>query len=381
MDRDRSLENLNALELRVLEGPQGGARAPVDAGQSWILAAGGGSGDIVLHEERLPGARVRVTAELTQALIEVLEGEVRLGNQVLSAGAQAVWPRAVPLAVGSSTVAYGLACVDDWSSESAAASSFDNAAAADMPLLEGATPKADAAAATPKPLRRRAEVWLAATGAAVLLACAGTYWMAHVVGRQTHEAPRATLAAALPASEFATLASTTLPDGRVTLSGRLGTLAQRARLDTWLNARGFSPLLDIKVDEALARDVAEVFRVNGVPVQVRVAGPGRIDAEAAERDPARLARAEDVVRRDVRGLDALKVRNTAEPLPPPVPPMPDDPGKRIASLVQGDPAYVVTADGSRYFVGATLPSGHRITEVAAQRVTLELNGRQTTLNF
>jgi type III secretion protein D len=61
--------------------------------------------------------------------------------------------------------------------------------------------------------------------------------------------------------------------------------------------------------------------------------------------------------------------------------LPDDPGKRIASLVQGDPAYVVTADGARYFVGSMLPSGHRITAVDTQSVTLERDGRQSTLNF
>jgi type III secretion protein D len=135
------------------------------------------------------------------------------------------------------------------------------------------------------------------------------------------------------------------------------------------------------VDEALARDVTEVFRVNGIAVQARVTGPGRVDADAAEPDANRLARAEEVVRRDVRGLDGLKVRNSATPTPPPVPPLPDDPGKRIASLVPGDPAYVVTADGARYFVGAMLPSGHRITAVAPQSVTLERDGRPSTLNF
>lgn len=374
MDRDQNLDNLHGLELRVLDGPQGGARAPVEAGNPWVLAAGAGSGDIVLQEDRLPPARVRVTADVAQALIEVLEGEVRLGNQVLSAGAQAVWPRAVPLAIGSSTVAWGLACVDAWAEAVAAAEARERAA--------DAPPAIAAAAAERKPLRRRAEVWLAATGAAVLLACVGTLLMARVVAAPNKPAQGpVTLATAIKGSEFASLDSTILPDGRATLAGRLPTLAQRARLDAWLLERGFTPLVDVKVDEALARDVAETLRVQGVPAQVRVAGPGRVEAEVAERDLVKLARAEDVVKRDVRGLDALVLRNTATPLPPPTPPVPDDPGKRIASLVQGDPSYVVTADGARYFVGATLPSGHRITEVAPQAVTLELSGRQSTLNF
>jgi type III secretion protein D len=88
------------------------------------------------------------------------------------------------------------------------------------------------------------------------------------------------------------------------------------------------------------------------------------------------------VRRDVRGLANLKVVNTAPPAaPPPPPPMPDDPGKRIASVVPGDPAFIVTVDGARYFVGAMLPSGHRITAIAGQRVSLERDGKSSTLNL
>ena len=50
-------------------------------------------------------------------------------------------------------------------------------------------------------------------------------------------------------------------------------------------------------------------------------------------------------------------------------------------MVPGDLAYVMTADGSRYFIGAVLPSGHRITRIAGDAVTVERDGRESTLNF
>src|SRR5262245_37637061 len=117
MDRAApSIENLHALELRVFEGPQGGARAPLAAGVACVLATGhdGEGADIVLREDKLPPARVRVCAELTRATLEVLAGEVLLGNEVLKAGAQASWSQHVPLKIGSSLVAFGRACIDDW---------------------------------------------------------------------------------------------------------------------------------------------------------------------------------------------------------------------------------------------------------------------------
>jgi len=380
MDRAAaSIESLHALELRVFEGPQGGARAPLSAGIPCVIAAGhdGSDGaDIVLREDKLPPARVRVCAELTQATLEVLAGEVLLGSQVLGAGAKADWSQHTPLKIGSSVVAFGRSCIENWNAGSPAQGLLDEQVPA---LSDGRAP------AAAKPWLRRAEFWLACMGAGVLVVCGGALAMAGVAAAptqpQVNEAVQ--LAHALRGSEFSTLEVSRTSDGRLALRGRLAAQAQRVRLDAWLAARAASaPLVvDVAVDEALARQVTEVFRVNGVAVQAEVVGPGRVVAQAAERDTDRVARAEEVVRRDVRGLEQLVVRNTAKPLPPPAPPVIDDPGKRIASLVPGDPAYLVTADGARYFVGAMLPTGHRITQIEHSRVTVERDGQRSTLNF
>jgi type III secretion protein D len=260
-----------------------------------------------------------------------------------------------------------------------------------MPSADGGPPAADDGAAAPPAtppartsLLRRPEVWLAGLGVGVLFLCAAAFGITQHTAQASPVRPLPAPDAVvqqLEASEFASLQTRSLPDGRIELAGRLATLAQRTRLDDWLAARQARVSIDVIVDEAVAREVTEVFRVNGVAAQVDSAGGGRFVAAAAEPDGPRLARAEEVVRRDVRGLQALTVRSTVAAPPPPAPPVPDDPGKRIASIVPGDTAYIVTADGSRYFLGATLPSGHRITDVAAQRLTLERDGRQSTLNF
>jgi type III secretion protein D len=373
MDRAApSLDSMHALELRVFEGPQGGARAPLAAGTPCVLAAlpdaHAEGADIVLREEQAPPARVRVRADLPQATIEVLQGQVQLGDKTLATGEHALWPMHSPLKIGSSVVAFGRACVDDWSAA-------PSATAADEPAPESKP--------APRPLRRRAEVWLASMGGGVLLACVGALWMAHVAAAPAQPAPdaAAALVSALRASEFAPLEAGRSADGRITLRGRLTTQVQRDQLDAWLAERHMSPTIEVWVDEAVAHEVTEVFRINGVAVRTQLAGPGRIAAEAAEPDAEKLNRAAAVVKRDVRGLQALDVRNTAKPVPPPAPPVADDPGKRIASLVPGEPAYIVTADGSRYFIGAMLPTGHRITQIAKASITLERNGQQSTLDF
>jgi type III secretion protein D len=370
------LESLHALELRVLEGPQRGARATLPSDAACVLAVepdGRGDGaDIVLRDPAAKPVRVRVTADLPNAMLEVLQGQVQLGERTLADGEKALWAAQAPLRVGSMSVAFGLACVDDWSR-----------GAESHPAAAPAAGAAALAGAAATPLRRRAEVWLASMGASVLLVCAGALWIAHAAARPQPEpvVDTAALASALRATEFGALTAARGADGGLLLRGRLATQAQRQRLEAWLAARRQSASIDVVIDEAVVHDVTEVFRVNGVAVKAQAAGPGRIVAEAAEHDRDRLARAEEVVRRDVRGVESLNVRNTVAPRPTPAPPVPDDPGKRIASLVPGETAYLVTADGARYFIGAMLPSGHRITQIARASVTLERDGQQSTLNF
>jgi len=106
-----------------------------------------------------------------------------------------------------------------------------------------------------------------------------------------------------------------------------------------------------------------------------------VRVSTALADTAPLAGAEQAVRRDVQGLKQLEVRN-AQPasLPSPIPAL-DDPGKRVASIVAGMQPYVVTQDGTRYFIGALLPTGHRILAIEGGRVELEREGQNTALAF
>ena len=375
-----SREMMQMLELRVFEGPQRGARAPLAAGTGFVLAANpqgqAGDADVVLREEGCAPARVRVTVDMHDALLEVLEGEVQLGGKTLPAGEQAPWAMHAPLKIGRSVVAFGRAAMARWPG-----AAIGNATEA--PHAEDSTTTTSVAARKPRtPMSRRPEVWLAAMGGMVLLICGAAF------GTARFAAPPATdpvvppsLAIALKTSEFSTLQLGVRKDGQPELRGRLETLQQRAHLDAWLAEHQFAPALDVQVDESLVRDVTETYRVNGVSVQAKVIGAGIVAVEAAERDTEKLARGEEVVRRDVRGINKLVVRNTVAPQRKPLPPMSDDPGKRIASLVPGEPAYLVTADGSRYFVGSMLPSGHKIAEIDANSVTLEHDGEKTTLNF
>jgi type III secretion protein D len=50
-------------------------------------------------------------------------------------------------------------------------------------------------------------------------------------------------------------------------------------------------------------------------------------------------------------------------------------------VVNGRPPYIMTYDKSKYYIGALLPSGHKIVSIIDNSVILEKQGKQTTLKF
>ncbi len=124
-----------------------------------------------------------------------------------------------------------------------------------------------------------------------------------------------------------------------------------------------------------------MFRVQGITARAEGDAAGRVTVHTQEGDAARLERAAATARRDVAGLVNLTLQNKPPAPPPENVPVVDDPGKRIASIVPGESPYVVTADGTRYFVGALLPTGHRIEAIEAHAVQLVKDGQRHELHF
>ena len=177
------------------------------------------------------------------------------------------------------------------------------------------------------------------------------------------------------------------PQGALQISGYLETAAQRARAEQLLAAdqlprapAAAQAQWQVWVNEAVVGAVQDVFRAKGIQATVEAVGPGAVRVQTSVADPLMLDEVRSTARRDVPGLAALEVHNTV-PMAQGRPAVVDDPGKRVASIVQGDPPYVVTVDGTRYFEGALLPSGHRIAGIEEKQVLLEFNGVRTPLIF
>jgi hypothetical protein len=124
----------------------------------------------------------------------------------------------------------------------------------------------------------------------------------------------------------------------------------------------------------IARDVEEVLRLSDVSCDAHYDGNGTVTVHGHMGDPKVLATViQSRAMREIVGLKRVLAVNlddrhsTASSM--------QVDGTRIVSAISGDDPYVVTADGSRYYVGAELPQGGRLAGVEGDEVLIERNGR------
>jgi type III secretion protein D len=373
----------NPLELRVLSGPQVGARLLLQSGSSvdvGSLHAGGCQ--VVLIDPLVCQQRLRLHVLLEGVRIEVLAGDIEVNGQQMVAPCVLEWPSYIPMKIGGTVLAVGASGSENdlrWSQASVPITALQN-------YLQCATLQVEKNTPAPK---HYLALSLSFGGAAIsTVAISLLVFMSgqNVVPLQS-DFSHQQVQKILQAPEFKNLHAELTDKDHMVISGDVLLHADRARLERELSAShmGAQVQLLLSVGEAVAQEVRDVYRMNGLAAQTELpstlADVGRVRVLTQERDAQRLQRTETAARRDVAGLTDLQVVNTPPLVTPDAVPVADDPGKRVAAIVSGDPPYVVTADGTRYFVGALLPSGHRLASIAEQQVMLDKNGKLTALRF
>ena len=361
--------------LEVLEGEQAGARAFLPAGAP-VTIGSAIDGDVVLRGAH--GRRVRIAVQDGALDVNVLEGTLEAGGRTLQAGQAAKLALGTPLGLGEvrfAVVAGEGAATDATPPTPDAALPPEAPAVAPAP---SAAPRLPARASWPRRL--------AAVGGSLAAVSIGMLAFAYSAAPPppTAEQQATRAEAVLRGAGLQKLSVRAGTGGDVRIDGYLETNAQRVKAEQLLADEAIPARWQVFVNEQVAAAVQDVFRVNGVQAQVDAVGPGAVRVSAQVADGHLLDTLRGIAKRDVPGLAAIEVRN--DPLPVAAAaarstPAIDDPGKRVSSVVPGDPAYVVTADGTRYFQGALLPTGHRIASIEERRVVLEFNGVQTPLVF
>lgn len=381
----------DTFELRVLDGELRGARSVMNAAKP--VNVGGDIGcDVVLRSADLEGCGIAFRAVDGDLRVLVLRGQARAQGSLLPQGEEVSLPLYTPLRLGRITIAIGEPGASAWTALLEAGLD-DHEAAESQPESESDTPHATvdedapvAAGIAARPPVRWSR-WLVMSGSSLTALSISVFAFAYTAKPTTpsHEQPLEQQVkgaeVALQSAGFGWLAVGAGEGRELRVSGYLDTSAQRARLEQVLAGQAVPCRLDVVVTEQLADAVQEVFRVNNVAAEVEPFGQGGVFVKTRVADAASLDLIAANARRDVPGLAMLDLRNTPPARVPDPVPVIDDPGKRVASIVPGDAAYVVTADGTHYFEGAMLPTGHRIASIREREVMLERNGETTPLRF
>lgn len=361
-----------AYELRVLSGEHQGTVIPMEPGVPLTVGTDWDN-EVVLPLAEHSGAgaiRLALTLEPTPEgaglCVEVLQGEVCSAAGKRQAGSVVHQPLYQPLGFGGIEIASGESGSARW------------------PVSCGAPIPLSSAGAV-QALHATRTSWIRRGAAAVLALVAASLGMLALASavspqRPAPERQARQTQALLHARGFAGL-SVQAGEADMVVSGHLETLAQRSQVERILQAEGVRARLQVGINEQVVAAVREVYRLHGLAAEVHAVGPGVVSVRTGHPDAAAVARIQAVVQRDVAGLRELQADNQVPPRHPSPVPAVDDPGKRVAAIVPGETAHVVTVDGTRYFEGALLPTGHRIVAIENGTVQLEREGQASALQF
>lgn len=172
------------------------------------------------------------------------------------------------------------------------------------------------------------------------------------------------------------LAISARSDGMPLIEGVVPDAGRAAELKTALKAQAPQAVMQVRTGEDIAEDVAEILRLSGIDARTVYQGHGRVEARGRLGDEAFL---ESIIysraMRDIQGLQkvvAVNYSNGDQPQPR----MSPQRGKTVSTVISGRDPYLVTRDGSRYYVGAELPGGARLGGIDGNEVVIEQGGKR-----
>lgn len=337
--------------------------------------------DVVIRDPATKGIAVDLLVDGdVGAQITVLTGEALLLGSHVGEGQTAILPAYVPFSIGGIALAWGDPDSARWAEASGIAGSTP------APPLPPPSAQDEAMALLGKAgghvsgwfTRKRA----IAIGAVATLAAGAALAVPTMdaLGLRGDEAARAEHV--LNGAGLSALRTMHDPaSGAVIVSGVVANDAERTKAQEALRDRGIHATVNLQTSAELAQAAADVARIHGLEAIGRPISRTGVELRVTRMTDDQRGKLASAIRTDVKQLGRLVFRDD-------LPPRDDTPirtiadaTKKVSTVVAGDPAYIQTVDGARYFSGAIMPSGHRLITIQGDTVFFEKNGRQTQLKF
>jgi type III secretion protein D len=392
----------DAIVLRVVEGRQVGVEYRLAQGIS-VTVGHGFQHDVVL---RLPSAKdfsIQMDVKSAVVSLKMQGGSASLLGRPLVMGDMAQLPFYVPLVIGDTSFAIGNPDSDRWSEvselgqsvvqtdalEASAISAVEEQApASSEAIVSGMAQQAHGVLQVARqvlaPVNKTLKVeqrWpIYAMIAATLLIAALLFnpissWFNHQYNgvSATQEMLRD--------AGFKDVMVQQSADGNLLIKGLVRNDADLTRLRRLISEKQSRVTLDVTTLDGLASSVTDMLVAQGLDAEAR-AGRGKtliVDSEYLPGD--RQAELAAQIQKDMPALKQVVFQVNPKRGEPMLQYFFASKDYGIASFVDGDPAYISTANGDKWFKGATVPTGHVIIEIGNGRVRFEREGNVEELTI
>ena len=381
---DYKQESSSPGVLRVMSGLHRGAVVPLQR-PGFIVLGSSDDCDLVLMDAGVAPRHAAIMLHEHEIVVRALESRVVLEGTAIAAGDSAKLPDLRTLSLGSATIMIGEASELE-SRAQEPDSPLETASGGEEIDDQTVGVEPPQPAEPPHAARNRAiaKVIGGCVLAAVFAIAAVSVSSRINAKTKTPEQRVATILEDLNLSDAIAVSSV---DGDVlALKGTVPDEAAQSKLVQRLNSEGLAPVLRLSIGERLAAAVKDVFRVNGLDVETEYNNPGVVLVRGLRGAAKNYDKVVDHAMKDVSGLSAVQIISGGPQkgsliLADARGSNFDSAAKRVVSVVDSAPAYIVTADGARYFVGSLLPQGHRVLEIDGTSVTLERDGEKLVMTF
>jgi type III secretion protein D len=370
--------------LRVLSGRLRGAEHRLHAGK-FIRIGHSFNNDVVLRGTGTSGTAAELRLFDDHATLHVVSGEIKLLGRTITANEDTHLPFFVPFAVGEFSAAIGSHASDRWDEVERLITTTAVAKGDDEPGEEAPLPVAQPATAMERAVTRLYPMrdWIdvkrhlpkigLGIGLALLLmvAVGPVYNWADDAFRGPGQAE-----ATLTASGFKGLTvARDQESSALIISGVLRTDKELAKLRTLASTSMPGAIVEVETTESHAAAVSEILTAQGIKGVAAATGVGVVLIKSEFLPKDKQSQIVQMLKQDISSIKSVKFSENT------------DLGNRdlqyffsssdygIATYVDGNPSYIVTADGTRWFPGAVVPTGHEIVAMGNNRVTFQREGK------
>jgi type III secretion protein D len=335
--------------------------------------------EVVLRTAEVKGCRLELIVGVNATQLRALSGCIDILGHRLTIGTTMLLPHYTPVSMGGEYFAFGYAGAVEWERSMAlalvpvitpddrpASSAQENKRKPWTKLLISAIPEID---------KMPSGSVLSAIAIVIGLVGLGL-WNINIAGligvkRSAHQIKK----------DFENIGASAIKiketDKGLVISAFVDSKAQANAISKYIIDHKQKAKLFISTGAEVEKSVTDILRVQGISGDVQYAGRRSVQISVQSQDKSQIEILRKNILRDVSELENVYFSNKigtkymgVNALASAV----SNPGKRVSLLVSGASGYLVTADGGRYFIGATLPTGYQIMSIEQQQIMLQQNG-------